>query len=113
MGFVQKPRINNYGFTNPVMGSSFAPSLMTRDRFKKILDFFHVANNTDYIPHRQLGHDPLFKVRILLHSLNASFKRIYIPTEWIAEAVVPWRGRVWFRVYIKNKPTKWGTIKNT
>ena len=110
MGLVHKPRINDYWSTNPVMGSSFAPSLTTRDRFKMILAFFHLANNTDYIPSGQPGHDPLFMVRILLDSLNASFKRVYIPTEWIAldEAVVPWRGRVWFRVYIKNKPIKWG-----
>ena len=110
MGLVKKPRINDYWSTNPVMASSFAPTLMSRDRFKMILAFFHLNDNANFIPRGRLGHDPLFKVRTLIDSLNASFKRVYIPEEFIAldEAVVPWRGRVIFRVYIKNKPTKWG-----
>ena len=110
MGLVKKPRVNDYWSKNPVMASSFAASLMSRDRFKMILAFFHLNNNNNYIPRGQPGHDPLHKVRTLLDSLNFAFKRVYIPTEWIAldEAVVPWRGRLIFRVYIKNKPTKWG-----
>ena len=62
------------------------------------------------MPAGQPNHDPLFKLRPLFDALSASFKRIYIPGEKVAidEAIVPWRGRVLFRVYIKNKPTKWG-----
>ena len=110
MGPWKKPRVNDYWSKNPVMASSFAASLMSRDRFKMILAFFHLNNNNNYIPRGQPGHDPLHKVRTLLDSLNFAFKRVYIPEEWIAldEAVVPWRGRLIFRVYIKNKPTKWG-----
>ena len=110
MGLVQKPHINHYWTTNPVLASSFAPSVMKRDRFKMILAFFHLNDNTNFIPAGRPGHDPLFKVRPLFDSLNEKFKEIYIPDEYIAidEAIVPWRGRVTFRVYIRNKPTKWG-----
>ena len=82
---------------------------MTRDRFKMILAFFHLNDNANYIPAGQPGHDLLFKVRPLFDFLNERFKEIYIPEENIAidEAIVPWRGRVTFRVYIRNKPTKW------
>ena len=101
MGLVKKPRVNDYWSKNPVMASSFAASLMSRDRFKMILAFFHLNNNNNYIPRGQPGHDPLHKVHTLLDSLNFAFKRVYIPEEWIAldEAVVPWRGHLTFRVY--------------
>lgn len=38
------------------------------------------------------------------------FKTVYIPEQAICvdEALCPWRGRLSFRVYMKDKPTKWG-----
>ena len=110
MGLVHKPRINDYWAKNRIISSTFASTLMVRDRFKMILAFFHLNDNTNYVPAGNPRHDPLFKLRPLVDTLLARFKAVYIPSEKICidEALCPWRGRVGFRVYIKNKPVKWG-----
>ena len=92
------------------MSGTFPSTLLKRDRFKMILAFFHLCNNRDYVPAGAANHDPLFKVKILFDTLNDRFKEVYSPGENICidEALCPWRGRVNFRVYIKNKPVKWG-----
>ena len=38
------------------------------------------------------------------------FQAVYTPEKKVAidEAMIPWRGKLRFKVYIKNKPTKWG-----
>ena len=110
MGLVQKPRINDYWSTNRVMTGTFPSTCLKRDRFKMILAFLHLNDNRNYIPAGRQGHDPLFKIRPLFDRLNLAFKNAYIPEENICidEALCPRRGRVGFRVYIKNKPVKWG-----
>ena len=110
MGLMHKPAINDYWSTNSVLASTFASRALKRDRFKMILGFFHLNNNTRYIPANNVGHDPIFKLRPLFDSLKANFQAVYIPGENICidEAMCPWRGRVAFRVYIRNKPVKWG-----
>ena len=92
------------------MSSSFASSLMVRDRFKMILTFFHLNDNTKYVPAGAPQHDPLFKLRPLFDTLRTAFMAVYKPLENICidEALCLWRGHVGFRVYIKNKPVKWG-----
>ena len=110
MGLVQKPRINDYWSTNNVMTSTYPSACLKRERFKMILAFLHLNDNRNYIPAGREGHDPLFKIRPLFDCLNLYFKNVYLPGENICidEALCPWRGRVGFRVYIKNKPVKWG-----
>ena len=38
------------------------------------------------------------------------FQAVYTPEKKVAidEAMIPWRGKLRFKVYVKNKPTKWG-----
>ena len=110
----QKQRINDYWSTNRIITSSFASTLLFRDQFKMILAFFHLNDNANYIPAGRPRHDPLFKLRPLVDQFLTRFKEVYIPQEntCIDEALWPWRGRVGFRVYIKNKPVKWGIKLN-
>ncbi|BFZ08488.1 hypothetical protein BsWGS_11527 [Bradybaena similaris] len=85
---------------------------MSRDRFKSILSFFHLNDNTTAIPRGENWHDPLHKVRPLVDHLTSGFRSLYTPEQNICidEAMCPWRGRapVGTRVYMKDKPVKWG-----
>ena len=50
---------------------------MKRDRFSLIMKFFHLADNEQYIPKGQPGHDPIFKLRPFLEPLIGNFQQSY------------------------------------
>ena len=54
--------------------------------------------------------DPLYKVRAFVDILNDKFKRYYSPGEYLTidEGIIPFQGRVRFKVYAPDKPCKWG-----
>lgn len=111
MSLVKKPALRDYFSTDPVLYASFPSQIgMSRDRFLSILRYIHVNDNSTYIPRDQPNHDPLHKVRPMVDLLNQKFRELYTPSENLTldEAMIPFRGRVSFKVYMKNKPNKYG-----
>jgi hypothetical protein len=72
--------------------------------------YLHVNDNSLDSPHNSANHDPLFKVRPVFDLINNKIKSIYTPSGFLTvdEGMVPFRGRLSFRVYMKNKPNKYG-----
>ena len=107
MCIVTKPSIADYFSTDPILHSSF-PSVvgMGRNKFKSIFRCLHLNDNSTYIAKGNDGHDTLHKIR----SVFEHFAELYTPRANIIvdEAICPFRGRIGFRVYIKNKPQKYG-----
>ena len=70
-----------------------------------------VSYTNDQIPSGDHGHDRLFKVRRLLDLVTPKFESEYIPHKQVSvdEAMIPFKGRLSFKQYMKDKPTKWGT----
>ena len=70
----------------------------------------HIVDNSKNIPYGQPGHDKLFKVRPLLDALVLRFTSEYKMHKEcsIDEAMIPFKGHLAFKQYIKDKPTKWG-----
>jgi hypothetical protein len=60
----------------------------------------------------QPGYDPLFKIWPVTDTLITKFQDTYTPEEQmiIDETICPFRGHIFFRVYIKGKPHKYGTL---
>ena len=111
MGIIQLPRFDMYWQTsNPLITTSGVSSIMSRIRFQQIFCYLHLADNAHQIPADQPGHDKLYKVRNLLDILSRQFQSNYTPTEYITidEAMIPFKGRLGFKQYMKDKPTKWG-----
>lgn len=110
MGFLRKPSIADYWTKAEFCASKFAAKIMTRDRFKAILSMLHFSDNRRYIPIDEPGHDPLYKIRTIYEHLQEKFQSVYTPKQQIAidEAMCGWRGRLRFKVYLKDKPTPWG-----
>ncbi|PVD27697.1 hypothetical protein C0Q70_12868 [Pomacea canaliculata] len=70
-----------------------------------------IDKDSDYsVPKGQPGYDPLHKLRPFINHLNHLFQTTYIPEQHIIidEALCPWRGKLSFKVYMKDKPVKWG-----
>ncbi|KAK7097638.1 piggyBac transposable element-derived protein 4-like [Littorina saxatilis] len=110
MGIVKKPRMSDYWSRHPALHASYCSQLMSRNRFMDILSFLHMNDNTTSVPFGEEGHDPIHKIRPLVTHLNTKFQETYIPDKTICvdEAMCPFKGRSKFRVYMKDKPTKWG-----
>ena len=52
----------------------------------------------------------MFKVRKLLDLITPKFEQEYIPHTQVTidEAIIPFKGRLSFKQYMKDKPVKWG-----
>ncbi|XP_065582898.1 piggyBac transposable element-derived protein 3-like [Artemia franciscana] len=83
--------------------------VMPRDRFKTLRRFFHANDNHLAVPKGQDGYDSLFKLRPVIDGLQASLTKI--PAEErqsIDEQMVPFKGKLRFKQYLKDKPHSWG-----
>jgi len=74
------------------------------------LTMFHLNNNDAKAARGQPGYDPLFKIRPVIDTLITKFQDIYTPEEQLTidEAICRFRQRIFFPVYIKRKPHKYG-----
>ena len=81
---------------------------MSRIRFDQIYRFLHLAHSNFQFSRDQPGHDKLFKVR-KFWDLVPTFESEYTTHKSVTidEAMIPFKGRLGFKQYIKNKPTKW------
>ena len=83
---------------------------MSRIRFEQIFRYLHLADNSLQIPAGDPGHDKLFKVHQFVDLVTAKFQLLYTLHQpvMIDEAMILFKGRLGFKQYMKNKPTKWG-----
>ena len=110
IGINRFPKMEDHWSTKWPFGRQSFSRIMSRDRFSVILRFFHVNDSAGYIPKGQPGYDALYKIRPLLHSILHNFRKMYKPNRELAldEAMVSYKGRVWFLQYLPKKPKKWG-----
>jgi len=111
MGILRLPRLEMYWSTSALNKYISAPgisSVMTKTAFEQIFRFLHLVNNDER--EASTTPDKLFKIRPLANLLLASFQSNYVPkqTVTIDEAMIPFKGRLSFKQYMKDKPTKWG-----
>ena len=111
MGIVKLPCLELYWSRqyNGIETPSIA-RVMPLVRFEQLFRCFHLSNNSNQIPYGQPGHDKLFKVRSLLDIVVPHFQNEYSLHQECAidEAMIPFKGRLALKQYMKDKPTKWG-----
>jgi hypothetical protein len=85
-------------------------SVMTRDRFLEIISSLHLSNNSLQPAKGDKGYDKLFKVRQLLNLLNLNFQKHSEMEKVVSvdEQMIPYKGTLMLKVFMKNKPSKWG-----
>ena len=111
MGIVRLPRLELYWSTNfPLISTPGISNIMPKTKFEQFFSFFHLNYNNKQVPYGQDGHDKLFKVRKLLDLLCPLFESEFHMHQscTIDEAMIPFKGRLRFKQYMKDKPTKWG-----
>ncbi|MGL5707887.1 MAG: transposase [Aeromonas sp.] len=108
MGLVRKVKINDYWSTNPLIETPIFSKTMTRNRFRQILQHLHFNDNSN-IPQ---DADRLFKIQFLIDYFSKKFKENFSLGQNISldEGMVPWRGRLNFKVYNPSKIVKYGIL---
>ena len=106
MGVLHLPHLEMYWQSDcNLIETPEVSSIMSRARFEQIFRFLHLADNS-----RDPGNDKLFKVRHFVDLTTNRFQANYTLHQAVAtdEAMIPFKGRLTFKQYMKNKPTKWG-----
>ena len=104
-GYLKKPTLQMYWALDCVEATPYFNHTMARNRFQSIYSNLHFNDNS-----LDDKTDRLYKVRPVLDYLVGKFKELYQPGENICvdEAMIPWRGRLSFKVYSPLKPSKYG-----
>ena len=105
MGLVKYPAIYLYWSRDPQYYHPFPHKIMSRNRFEILLRMLHFCNNETADTTNRL-----YKIQPIIDDLNTNFKKYYHPTELICidESMIPFRGRISFRQYMKQKKHKYG-----
>ena len=109
MGIVYKPRIAMYWSNDELYNTPVFRNIMTRDRFLLLIKFLHFADNTNYDANDP-NRDRLYKIREFCQLINDTCGAVYYPCEdfSVDESLVLFKGRLFFRQYIKTKRSRFG-----
>ena len=95
----------------PMLNLPGVTKVMSRTRFLQLQRYLHFC--TEGLARGDRNHpayDKLYKLRPLLNHVLRRFQACYVPAEnnSLDEGMVPYKGRLGFKQYCKDKPTKWG-----
>ena len=106
MGITKKPTTDSYWSTKAVWQTKCYASVVSRNRYKVILQSLHFQNNQLNKPEG----DRIWKLRPLYEMLTAKFTSVYVPEQDISidESLLLYKGRLFFKQYIPNKRSRFG-----
>ncbi|KAK3594436.1 hypothetical protein CHS0354_000258 [Potamilus streckersoni] len=101
--------VQDFWSTDPVM-VTFFPSVMSRDRFLILISFFYLCNNAEYVARGVPGYNPVRKLCCVFINVISRFGSVFVPNRYLSldEGMIPWRGKLSFRVYNPDTPIKYG-----
>ena len=102
-GIVNKPHVNDYHSTNPLLHTPIFGKFMSRDRFLLLLKLKYL-----HFPDQDESPDLLRKVRPLFDVFVSKFRENYKPEKNISidESLLLWKERLKWKRYIPLKKTK-------
>lgn len=89
---------------------SMVAKVMSRNRYLKLMKYLHI-NDNDRAPARgDPNYNVLYKIQPLLDMLGRNFRSEFVPGANIVldEDMIPYKGRMVIKQYMKDKPIKWG-----
>ena len=110
MGVHRLPHLHDYWNQHPLLGAPGLTHSMPRDRFKQILMYLHINDNTQAKPHNDSQYDKLHKIRPLLNKIRDNTQKAYMPHQQLSidEAMVLFKGRSSLKQFMPLKPIKRG-----
>ena len=110
MGVIQVPSADDYWSIDPILAHPWFRTMFTRFRFRQILRYLHVADNTKAMQRSDPRYDKLWKVRYLADVLATRFLELYNPHPQISvdESMIGTKCRLSFIQYLPKMAVKWG-----
>ena len=110
MGIARLPKIELYWSNKHELIRQHVAEVMPLVRFQQILRYLHLNDSEHQVGANQPGYDPLYKVSKMLDIVTPNFDHEYNLNESISvdEAMIPFKGRLSFKQYVKDKPVKHG-----
>ncbi|KAJ8946600.1 hypothetical protein NQ314_008855 [Rhamnusium bicolor] len=104
MGLCQFPTISSYWSRNDLYSNKIS-RYMSRNRFQ-LLKIWHFSDNENITD----DSDRLYKINPLINKFRENCQKAIIPKEYVCidETLVPFKGRLKFKQYIRNKRHKFG-----
>ena len=108
MGQVRKDARDEYWSTDKTIETPIFAKVLSRDRFRQVWNSWHFSNNDE----ADLRADRLQKINPLLDYFLPKFKEVYKPKRELSldESIMPWRGRLCFKIYNASKLNKYGIL---
>ena len=102
MGLVQLSDIKDYWSTHTTLNFPFFRSIFSRDRLLQILWMLHVGDASSTTRRS--------KIQPFLNRIIPLFQQCLTPRRQLSidEAMIAFRGQIYFRQYIRGKPEPWG-----
>lgn len=94
MGIHQLPALKHYWSSDPFLRVDSVASVMTANRFKKIIENLHCNNNETQPPKSDPNYDKLHKIKPLSELLNENIRKVYKPSGVVTvdESMIPFKG---------------------
>lgn len=110
MGIHQLPALKHYWSSDPFLRVESVATVMTANRFKKIIENLHCNDNETQPPKSDPNFDKQHKVKPLVELLNENVRKVYKPSGVVTvdESMIPFKGRYVLKQYMPKKPVKWG-----
>lgn len=104
MGIVKMPNISCYWSKEKMFKVALPAECMSRNRFELLIRMVHFSNNEENTL------DRLHKVQPVVDKIQKNIQSVYNPSEVVCvdESLIPFRGRLVMRQYIKNKRHRYG-----
>ena len=105
LGIIKLPRLEMFWQnSNKYIGIPGIANIISRNRFEQIFHFLHLADNTC-----DPRNDKFYKVRCFTTLLVSQFQSLYTLHQQVTidESMIPFKGTLSFKQYMKAKPTKW------
>ncbi|XP_017792764.1 PREDICTED: piggyBac transposable element-derived protein 4-like [Habropoda laboriosa] len=102
---VKKVSIEEYWSNDELLRTESFPRIMTKDRYKSLLQMLHFHDNNE-----TTNQDMLIKIRSIIDRLRNSFSRVFYPYKYLCidESLLLFKGRCFFKQYIPSKRSRFG-----
>jgi Transposase IS4 len=110
MGIHPLPHYSNYWSSDDKLRVDAVSSVMSKSRYEKLSQYFHLNNSSRQERKGHDDYDPLYKVRPIMNLIERNIAELFLPGKNISidEAMIGFNGRLSFKQYIKGKPNPWG-----
>ena len=110
MGIANLQELDDYWQTKGIFHMSWFSAIFSRNRFKQILRYLHLVDNSDNLQRTDPNYNKLFKLGDIPEKLNKAFKEMYAPSRQLSldEQMIGTKSRIGFLQYMPKKPKKFG-----